>query len=259
MKVFNSSQIDQFIHEGFIAIPSAFSKLLASECLDILWKYSGCNRTDRNSWIKPVVRLGDLSNEPFLRAANTAVLTNAYNEIVGQNRWITRRSLGSFPIRFPSTTDPQDTGWHVDASFPGEDPTDYMSWRINIYSRGRGLLMLFLFSDVSDKDAPTKIRVSSHWEVAKILQPFGQQGLSFMELAERLPVSQSASEVLATGEPGTVYLCHPFLAHAAQMHRGDTPRFMAQPPLQLFQPLMLSRQDHDYSPVETAVRLAVGL
>ncbi len=34
---------------------------------------------------------------------------------------------------------------------------------------------------------------------------------------------------LATGEAGTVYLCHPFLVHAAQIHRGKRPRFMAQP------------------------------
>lgn len=38
-------------------------------------------------------------------------------------------------------------------------------------------------------------------------------------------------EALATGEAGTVYLCHPFLVQAAQRHQGTTPRFMAQPPL----------------------------
>jgi hypothetical protein len=38
-------------------------------------------------------------------------------------------------------------------------------------------------------------------------------------------------EVLATVDAGTVYLCHPFLVHAAQRHQGTAPRFMAQPPL----------------------------
>ena len=33
------------------------------------------------------------------------------------------------------------------------------------------------------------------------------------------------------GDAGTVYLCHPFLVHAAQPHRGVRPRFLAQPPL----------------------------
>jgi len=29
-----------------------------------------------------------------------------------------------------------------------------------------------------------------------------------------------------------VYLCHPFLVHAAQARHGSVPRFMAQPPLE---------------------------
>jgi hypothetical protein len=59
---------------------------------------------------------------------------------------------------------------------------------------------------------------------------------------------------LATGPAGTVYLCHPFLIHAAQPHRGSTPRFMAQPPLYPAEPVTLERPDGAYSPVELAIR-----
>jgi len=38
--------------------------------------------------------------------------------------------------------------------------------------------------------------------------------------------------VTATGDAGDLFLCHPFLVHAAQVHRGAQPRFMAQPPLE---------------------------
>jgi hypothetical protein len=61
-------------------------------------------------------------------------------------------------------------------------------------------------------------------------------------------------QALATGEAGTVYLCHPFLVHAAQPHRGSRPRFMAQPPLHPSEPLRLDRENGDYSPVEIAIR-----
>jgi hypothetical protein len=64
-------------------------------------------------------------------------------------------------------------------------------------------------------------------------------------------------EVLATGHAGTVYLCHPFLVHAAQMHHGATPRFLAQPPLHPAVPLQIDRADGDYSPVELAIRRAL--
>ncbi|PYO17954.1 MAG: phytanoyl-CoA dioxygenase, partial [Candidatus Rokuibacteriota bacterium] len=33
---------------------------------------------------------------------------------------------------------------------------------MNVQSRGRGLLVLFLFTDVGDQDAPTEILVGSH-------------------------------------------------------------------------------------------------
>jgi hypothetical protein len=59
------------------------------------------------------------------------------------------------------------------------------------------------------------------------------------------------------GPAGTVYLCHPFLVHAAQMHRGSVPRFMAQPPLHPAEPFQLDRANNDYSPVEMAIRKAL--
>jgi hypothetical protein len=55
----------------------------------------------------------------------------------------------------------------------------------------------------------------------------------------------------------SVYLCHPFLVHSAQAHRGKTPKFMAQPPLLLRNELTIADSDHGYSPVEQAIRLAL--
>ena len=58
------------------------------------------------------------------------------------------------------------------------------------------------------------------------------------------------------GKAGTVYLCHPFLVHSAQLHRGSIPKFMAQPPLLLKGELSISDADVGYSPVEQAIRKA---
>jgi hypothetical protein len=65
-------------------------------------------------------------------------------------------------------------------------------------------------------------------------------------------------EATATGAAGTVYLCHPFLVHAGQPHRGTTPRFLAQPPLVPKVRFELTRGDGNYSPVEQAIRLGLG-
>jgi hypothetical protein len=118
--------------------------------------------------------------------------------------------------------------------------------------------MLFLFSDVGEQDAPTRIRVGSHLDVARILEPVGELGMSSLEVAEQLDVTAARPQVLATGEAGTVYLCHPFLVHAAQPHRGRNPRFMAQPPLIAAEPFQIQRDNRRYSPVESAIRMGLG-
>jgi len=83
--------------------------------------------------------------------------------------------------------------------------------------------------------------------------------VEWMELSERASAASTGRRVaLATGTAGDVYLCHPFVVHAAQPHRGSSPRFMAQPPLMSRGPLQLDRAAGDYSPVEIAVRRALS-
>ena len=226
-----AEQLDRFNTEGFVKLERAFPRDLAEEARAILWKDTGCDPIDRATWTKPVIRLGMYSQAAFIEAANTQVLHEAFDQLVGAGKWLPCRSMGTFPIRFPSAEDPGDSGWHIDPSFGYDDP-DFLSWRVNARSRGRALLMLFLFSDVTESDAPTRIRVGSHLDMARLLEPAGETGLSLRELAANgFAETAHCGEVLATGDAGTVYLCHPFLVHAAQAHRGLHPRFMAQPPL----------------------------
>jgi phytanoyl-CoA dioxygenase PhyH len=251
-------QIRQFIQDGYARLNNAFPRELADEGRAILWKDTGCDPHDKATWTKPVIRLGDYAQEPFNKAVNTPMLHDAFDQLAGKGRWVPRNSLGSFVIRFPGNEEPGDTGWHVDASYPEQQSNDFSSWKINIRSTGRSLLMLFLFSDISEADAPTRIRKGSHLDVARLLYPAAGKGMSFMELAEQLPITANREEVPATGEAGTVYLCHPFLAHAGQPHHGKTPRFLAQPPLFPAEEFQLERKDSDYSPAEKAVLLALG-
>jgi hypothetical protein len=255
-RALSAAQIEQFIQDGFIRIDEAFPRQLAEQGRAILWRDLPCNRHDPATWTRPVIRLGWYSDEPFRLAVNTPILHAAFDQLVGKGRWHPRDGLGTFPARFPHPDDPGDAGWHVDVSFPGpngswDEKHDFSDWRVNISSRGRALLMLFLFSDVGKTDAPTRIRVGSHRDMARFLAPAGAAGLSHLVLDQ---IGAERPEALATGEAGTVYLCHPFLVHAAQRHRGTVPRFMAQPTLHPAEPFQLDRVDGDYSPVEIAIR-----
>lgn len=252
----SAAQVEQFITQGYCLIEGAFSAELAARCRSVLWAAMGLSPDDPTGWTKPVVRLGFMAQRPFVEAANTPRLHAAYDALVGHSRWHAPTGLGTFPIRFPSPEDPGDTGWHVDMSF-GTEHSDFMQWRVNVRSRGRALLMLFLFSDVGPQDGPTRLRIGSHLDIARRLLLRGEDGMTLGELAaDNFSASEHCEEALATGPAGTVYLCHPFVVHSAQPNRGVHPRFIAQPPL-------LPRGEFDPalppSPVQVAIRRACGL
>jgi len=253
MTALDDSQVRRFVEDGFLRLDQVFPREIAEQGREVLWRDLGCDPNEPATWTKPVIRLGGYAQEPFRRAVNMPLLHAAFDQLVGEGNWEPGQGLGTFPVRFPSTEDPGDAGWHADASFAGDDG----SWRLNVTSKGRALLMLFLFSDVGEDDAPTRIRVGSHLDVPRVLEPAGEQGLSFLELAAHLGPTEARPLAFATGAAGTVYLCHPFLIHAAQPHRGRTPRFLAQPPLCPARPYQLHRDDGRYSPVEQAIRLGL--
>jgi hypothetical protein len=219
---------------------------------------------DASSWTDAVVRFLPSKARPFKAAFDSPRLRAAFDQLVGVGCWQDRPHLGLFVARFPNSLDPGDTGWHIDSSFPPDnDPStagfDFSEWRVNIVSSGRALLILLLYSEVGPDDAPTRIRIGSHLDVPPLLFAAGPEGLRGSDasgLAAQASVSRPTA--LATGRAGDVYLCHPFLVHAAQPVRGRTPRFIAQPPLESIQPLSIDRPDDAYSPVEKAIRRALN-
>src|SRR5215204_3171431 len=105
-----TDQLANFERDGFIKIERAFPRDVAEQARAILWKDTGCDPQDRATWTQPVIRLGMYTQEPFVAAANTRVLHEAFDQIVGPGQWCPCRAVGTFPVRFPSDEDPGDTG-----------------------------------------------------------------------------------------------------------------------------------------------------
>lgn len=266
--------VERFVRDGFVRVPGAFPNALADEVRGRLWEQLGMAPDDRSTWTKEVVRLGFSDEDAFVRCANTERLHAAYDRIVGPGRWKQPDRLGTFPIRFPSNRGPQDNkdfGWHIDAGFLSVtlDVQTYQDWqgemavippnfeetfRFNVWSKGRALLLLFLFSDTDEDDAPTLVRVGSHLDVPRLLVDAGPEGV-YLDVSD-VGVDRPVASV--TRQAGDVYLCHPFLVHTPQGNVGNRPRFMAQPNLEPTGQLELDRADGCYSPVERAVRRGLG-
>jgi hypothetical protein len=257
----DTASIQRFTEDGFLKIEQAVPADVAAACARLLWAEIDAAPDDPATWIKPVHWVGDMAQEPFGQAANSPVLHDAFDALAGPGRWHPRRSLGSFPLRFPHSDEPDDAGWHIEGSYQPPGEPDY--W-VNVHSAGRVMLMLFLFSEVGERDAPTRIRAGSHRDVPALLRPYGHRGVPMDRLQPEIDAASAHRPVaLATGRPGDVYLCHPFLVHAAQPHHGERPRFMAQPPLMPgegyeFGPYVLSVTDREPSPIGRTIREALG-
>jgi len=220
-------------------------------CQDEIWSAlgeHGVRRDDPSTWREPVVRIPCPESEAFAAAGSQPVLWEAFDQLIGEGRWWRRRGVGgSIPVRFPSQADPGDAGWHIEASFEvGGD------WWVNYRSRARGLLALYLFSDVDAASAPTRVRPGSHRDAARVLAPAGDEGMPFTQAAQLAARASAARPTeLATGQAGDVIVCHPFLVHAASWpHTGRHPRIMAQPGVALHDAFPLVPP---LSPVELAM------
>ena len=130
-------------------------------CRDMIWDSlasQGIFRADRATWTPPLARISCPEGEPFAAAAASPQLTAAYDELIGAGRWTRRAGVGgTVPVRFPSEEYPGEVGYHIEGNWwKGQQ------YWTNLRSCGRGLLALFLFSDVGTDDAPTRLIAGSH-------------------------------------------------------------------------------------------------
>jgi len=216
-------ELADYERDGFVHLRAAFPADVADRIRDGLWAALPEDRDDPSTWTRPVARLPAIG-PGVLEAATSPPLVGAVTQLAGPRARPTPWIGAGTVVRFPVDGDPGDDGWHVDAGFAGPDG----AWWVNHRSRGRALLLLVLLSDVGADDAPTRIRVGSHRLVPDRLRPHGDDGLPALAF-QPPPEVHDLPLALATGAAGDVYLCHPFLVHAAQRNRGTTVRFLAQP------------------------------
>jgi hypothetical protein len=222
--------IDAFVCDGYARVANVVPRQTADAARAILWDRLGLSPDEPAGWTEPVKWTADLTGQgPFAEIVRSPVLAAALNEICGIGGWQPRGSLGNIPVRFPVTPAADDRGWHIDANTPGPDG----SWSVT--GRPHTVLVLTLLSEVGPDDAPTRIRVGSHRDVARVLGP---EPVEFVEAGRLVDAASAGRDVVrATGDPGDMYVVHPFTVHAADEHRGSTPRFMAQGPVVLTAPL----------------------
>jgi hypothetical protein len=224
--------VDSFIRDGFVVVRGAVDAGTAAACQELIWASlagRGIRRDDPAAWPSRAAVTG-LGAGPFAAAGLAPALTAAYDELVGAGRWSAPVRVGdAVMVRFPGQ-DRAGAGYHIEGSYLGPEG---QQWWVNVRSRARGLLALFLFTDVGPGDAPTRLVCGSHLAVPEFLAPYGEQGTD-SDTQLWYPSTLCRPVAHATGAAGDVYLCHPFVVHTATWpHYGTAPRMIAQPAVQV--------------------------
>ncbi|MDF2959146.1 MAG: hypothetical protein K0S39_881 [Paenibacillus sp.] len=298
-KVLTPMEIEQFMENGYVKLEEAYPRKLALEAQNFLWGRlgnQGVHKSDPTTWTQPMVHIKETYDDDVFQVCNTSRLADAVEDLIGEGRYAQRIVYGEdtrktrwgwWPVNFSSGADQQWTvpakGWHWDG----------IQFRHFVDSPDQGLLCLCLFSDVVPQGGGTLVAEGSHKLVARFLkdQPEGIEladgikaaGGSHPWLAELMGNSaEEAGSVMdryekfmnryytdadgirlkvveTTGVAGDVFLCHPFLFHAASQNHTGTPRFMCNRTTPLKEKMSLNRaNDADYSPLERSIRRALA-
>ncbi|MGC4046934.1 MAG: phytanoyl-CoA dioxygenase family protein [Armatimonas sp.] len=185
-QVLSESDIEQFIHHGYVQVKEAFPREIALEAQSFLWDrlieayleygmvkdapetWAAALEKDANAAF-PTIHLRTFYNEPEFKRCETQRLAGAIEDLIGIGRWALKHephNWGWWPINFAvGTAQPWEVptaGWHWDG----------MNRKHKVTSPEQGLLVLPCFSDVASKGGGTLLARGSHQVVARYLSRF---------------------------------------------------------------------------------------
>ncbi len=296
-KSLTDAEVAHFVERGLVRVRGAIPREAALAAQDYLWGQlaeRGVNRRDRNTWTQPMLHMKEAFCSPVFDVCMTDRLVGAIEDLTGPGRWKRTRQRdgwGWWPVNFSEGSErpwsvPRN-GWHWDG----------IQFLHTVHSPDQGLLMLCMFSDTGSRGGATMVAEGSHQVVARYLAGLSEPisihdaipacSRSHPWLAELTGISGAASNLADPGEAearrkrfmdeesldeygtrlrvteaiadaGDVYLCHPFLYHAAAQNHVGEPRFMCNRTTPLSEPLLTTRPVEETSPVEEAIRVALA-
>ncbi|KAL9105446.1 MAG: hypothetical protein Q9227_009380 [Pyrenula ochraceoflavens] len=273
--VLTPDQISQFMTNGYVKIPQAFSKEDAAHWTKDVWTRLGMSPTDKSTWTSykinmPSHRTIPLSTfSPRAHSAICALLGGAsrisptvYSGPHGQRApglsWNDGFivNLGSPEYEGRTDIDPRTLGnWHIDGDFF----THFLD------SPEQGLLVIPCWTDILPGGGGTFVCPEGMRRIAQYLyahpqgllprmsptdDPTRYSGLEFYDdLIKDLPASAFHE---MTGEAGDVILLHPLMMHSASKNPRRLVRIITNPPVSLAEPFCFDRKSEggEYSLVE---------
>lgn len=247
------ADIQCFTDRGWCALRGAFDAPLAAAARAVVWRRmhekAGIREDDPSTW-PPAYDIEERPDAPELLACFPDALVAAIEQLVGRGAWFGGRRWGFWPVNFHEGRDqpgefPQ-RGWHVDGNW----------FRHQVDCPRQGLLVMGLFSDVPAGSGGTIVAEGSHRRAAQVLAAH-PQGLTHLELFEKVLAEPLGGFRELTGRAGDVALCHPLLFHTRGFKRHGGPRFQSNVETPLRQSLVLDGDPARRSILELSTRAAL--
>ena len=251
--------VADFERVGIVKLTGVFSDERAAEMRDVVWRSwadaYGVRRDDPDTWpaVPRFKTLKVAKRDPIFRELLGERLTTLADRLLGLG-WSTSNGFGNLLASFPSATDwhlpSTDAIWHSDYGYTlAMDPLP-------------GLRVFALFGDVPAGGGGTLLVEGSHRMVerfvharpdvagakAKLARATCQSSNGWLHdltqgdpndpgrierfMARTTDVDGIPARVIeACGNPGDVYVCHPWTIHCAPPNANTQPRFLRSPTL----------------------------
>lgn len=289
-----ATDLQHFYQHGWVKFEQAFDREHVLQAQDAVWELMRergfeVYRDQPKTWTQPLIHLQECIDDPRFDLCYTERWREAVEDLVGQGRWQMRDQkvpFGWWPVNFVNH---ELDEWHM--------PTNGWHWdgqhfHHHVDAPNQGLLMIVLVSDIESQGGATCVLENSHHLVAPYLQSREPDGVTLgdgikavkhgdkhmrllcgideMDPCERDQLfmqdgwideaSGARLRVIeATGRAGDIYFLHPFTFHSRSNKIHGEPRFICNWTAPLKASLCFERADEDYSPLERATRMALGM
>ncbi|HZC45524.1 MAG TPA: phytanoyl-CoA dioxygenase family protein [Candidatus Acidoferrum sp.] len=244
-------QREEFDRSGIMRLPGAIAPQQVKEMLDCVWdaveRRAEVRRDDPSTWkAQRMIGLRDLPDSLNFQQVATPTVCNALDGLFETRTWERPQRRFSMLVAFPESSEPWDVpsqGWHLDypvvRGLDGNFAVRIFVCLQKLSQRAGGTLFLAgshrLSQSLFAKNRAERMHSADARRALIRSRPWIKSLFSPHEKTDRVKRFMKSGTMIGdnqgpvvemTGEPGDVFVTHPYLLHAASTNCSKEPRIV---------------------------------